>query len=218
MNLPSRVCLAAAILLLAPGGLSGQTASATRDARRPPVFGPAFQLVFFSVLDGCFQDGLSDADVDQFLLRAKPNGGYEHFVLNCPICSATVRALETYRARPDSHLKIGGKLAFGEGLTAQMHARLYSADVKERLSAIHDLEQNWVDRHVASLRLDPQETAQTQKELKDARDDGTRLLQAFVKQGQLDDCAPAYHEGDECAVCNAAVGMTLKLAPGAPGN
>ena len=65
-----------------------------------------------------------------------------------------------------------------------------------------------------SLRLDADEAAKMQKGLKSARDEGMRLLQAFVQQGQLDQFAPAYHEGDECAVCNAAAGMSLKLAPG----
>ncbi len=124
----------------------------------------AYETVFFSVLDGCFQDGLSNADVDQILRRTAPNQSYEHFIYACPICMATARALEAYRAGPDfTERKVGGKVCFGQGLTPEMHARLYSQDPKDRLSIIHDLEQNWVSRRLASLRLDVEERAQAQK-------------------------------------------------------
>ncbi len=173
----------------------------------------AYETVFFSVLDGCFQDGLSNADVDQILRRTAPNQSYEHFIYACPICMATARALEAYRAGPDfTERKVGGKVCFGQGLTSEMHARLYSQDPKDRLSIIHDLEENWVSRHLASLRLNVEERAQAQAQLKLARDEGMKVMQNFIRQGQLEKIAPAYRAGDECALCNAAAGMNLKLA------
>ncbi len=173
----------------------------------------AYETVFFSVLDGCFQDGLSNTDVGQILLRSGPNRPYGQFIYACPICMATARALEACRAGPDfTERKMGGKVAFGNGLTPEMHARLYSPDPKERLSIIHDLEENWVSRHLSSLRLNAGETAQAQAQLKLARDEGIKVMQAFVQQGQLEKLAPAYRAGDECALCNAAAGMNLKLA------
>ena len=70
-------------------------------------------------------------DVDQILLKS-PKHAYEHFIYACPICSATIYALEAYRARPDAHmLKPGNtRLSFGGGLTSEMHARL-SAPMRE---------------------------------------------------------------------------------------
>ena len=203
----------AALIVCAAGGLHAQQTPVGHEHSHNDLSDPTFQLVFFSVLDGCFQDGLTDADVDQ-ILRKTPNGQLEHFIYSCPICTATMYALEAYRARPDVHtMKIGGRLAFGHGLTSDLHARLYSDQIKDRLSALHDLEQNWVDRRVASLRLDPEEAAQMQKGLKAARDEGTRVIQSWGKQGNLAAVAPGYQAGDECAVCNAAAGMALKLAP-----
>ena len=156
---------------------------------------------------------MSNADIDQILRRTAPNKPYEHFIYACPICMATARALEAYRAGPNfTERKVGGKVKFGEGLTPDMHVRLYSADPKERLSIIHDLEENWVSRRVSTLRLNAEELALVQKQLKLAREQGMRVLQSFEEQGKLDNVAPAYHTGDECALCNAAVGMKLKLA------
>ena len=202
-----------AVVLLVDGGPLALGASDDNARRLGDPSNPTFQLVFLSVLEGCFQDGLSDADVDQILLKT-PQGSYVHFIYACPVCTATIYALESYRARTVAHMdKRGGKISFGGGLTADMHARLYSPVAKERLSALHDLEQNWVDRRVTSLRLDAQESAKVQQGLREARDEGTRMMQSFVEKDSLGQEAPAYHAGDECAVCNAAAGIALKLAP-----
>ena len=44
---------------------------------------PTFQFVFFSALDGCFQDGLSDQDVDQ-ILKKDPGRPVRAFYLFLP--------------------------------------------------------------------------------------------------------------------------------------
>ena len=88
-------------------------------------------------------------------------------------------------------------------------------DIKARLSAIHDLEEAWIKRRVASLRLTPEELDRMEQGLKDAREKGMRVLQSFIKEGWTY-YAPAYMNGGECAVCNAAVGMKLKLADDQP--
>ena len=108
---------------------SGQTPPAEPNYTYCDRGDPTFQLVFFSVLEGCLQDGLSDADVDQILLKTTPSAQPEHFIYGCPICTATLLALESYRARAEMPMmKVGGKVAFGGGLTLEMHARLYSND------------------------------------------------------------------------------------------
>ena len=215
MKTLSRCGLLVVVLLstLASGGRlrAGETVEAPKPNHREAS--EAYQTVFYAVLEGCFADGLTDTDVDQILLREGPDKPYLHFIYACPICTATAAALECYRARPVVHLKIeSGKLTFGTGLPAAMHARLYSADLKERLAAIHDLEESWVSRRIDSLRLKPEELAHVQTQLKAAREDGMRTLQAFLEQGTAKYYAPAYQRGDECALCNAAAGMQLKLA------
>ena len=69
----------------------------------PGYFTPTYRLVFYAVLEGCFEDGLTDADVNQILLKEKPDTHYyEHFIYACPVCMPTMHALETYRQRPRS--------------------------------------------------------------------------------------------------------------------
>ncbi len=195
-------------VLLVPSGI----VRAEDEPQRRADVAAASQTVFYAVLEGCFADGLTDADVDQILRREAPDQGPVHFVYACPVCTAAEEALTTYRERALTHDKRGGKRTFGPGLTPETHARLYSADLHERLAAIHDLEERWVTRRVESLRLNPEELARTQAQLRLARDEGVSLLQRFLQEGSTKHSVPGYHEGDECALCNVAAGMKLKLA------
>ena len=205
--------LAVVWLSLASGG--GLRADDENDRnKKAQKIDAAFQTVFYAVLEGCFADGLTDADVDQILRRESPEQGPVHFIYACPICMATERALETYRSRAADPDKKDSKrkLTFGKGLNPELHTQLYSDDLKVRLAAIHDLEERWVVRRIDAQRLNQEELARTQAELRVARDDGMRVLQIFLQQGTAKNYAPGYHQGDECALCNAAAGMKLKLA------
>jgi hypothetical protein len=218
-------CAAAAAFMLGGGAmLSAQSKDGGEAAPgysvRAEWFNPAYRTVFYSVLEGCFEDGLTDKDVEQILWRPDPERSfYGHFIYACPICTATIHALETYRARPAPYgAKIPGERTFGHGLNAGEHAGLYSDDVKQRLAVIHDLEQRWVARRVASLRLNAEEAAKLQSDLEAARKQGIEVMQSFERDGTAKMYTPAYQQGDECAVCNAATGMKLKLAPAPDGD
>ena len=207
-----RWTLLAGWLLVCTSGGARADDEKTRLADAPEIEA-AYQMVFLSVLDGCFQDGLTNEDVDQILWQAGPDKFYAHFIYACPICEATAHALEAYRAGPSfTERKVGGKVKFGRGLTPGMHARLYSSDPKERLAIIHDLEENWVSRRVSALRLNGEESARVQRQFKLARDEGIRQMQVYTSQERLEQMGSAYRVGDECALCNAAAGMKLKLA------
>lgn len=71
----------------------------SRPVRRAGDFDEASRFVFYSVLEGFYEDGISNADVDQILLKQEGQT-YFHFIYACPVCTSTVWALETYRARP----------------------------------------------------------------------------------------------------------------------
>ncbi len=209
----ARVTRSLALLLLFLGFGAWCAAAGPVD---PGSYTPTYRLVFYAVLEGCFEDGLTNADVDQILLREKPGARYDHFIYACPICTPTIHALETYRQRPEPYsTKVPGDRTFGPGLPPDLHAWLYSADVKLRLAAIHDLEEAWVKRRVESLRLTPEELAKTEKGLQDGREKGIRMMQSFVGPRAMY-MTSAYKDGGECAVCNAAVGMKLKLADDKP--
>src|ERR1035441_10569166 len=100
------------------------------------------RFIFYSVLEGLYEDGVSSDDVQQILLKANGKGPYVHFVYACPICTATIWALEAYRDRPQQFYsqKATGS-TFGLGLSDKLHQQLYSNDVKQRLTGINRLEE-----------------------------------------------------------------------------
>src|SRR5262249_30538104 len=58
------------------------------------------RFIFYSTLEGLYEDGVSNQDVDQILLR-KDHQSYSHFIYACPICTTTIWALQAYRSRPE---------------------------------------------------------------------------------------------------------------------
>ena len=177
------------------------------------------RFVFHSVLDGLYEDGLSDEDVKQILMR-KDKQSYFHFIYACPLCGASIWALEAYRDRPKNFygLKREGS-TFGHGLSDAQHAQLYSDDPRQRLVAINSLVKTWLERRMKNMRLTDKERAKLVAELEKKRKQGMDALQSFRRKEHgenfgVAEAAPAYVDLEECAVCNGAVGKPMKL-PGA---
>src|SRR6185369_275861 len=109
---------------------------------------PVGQLVFFSVLEGLYVDGVSNEDVDRILAvdELKQPNLREHFVINacascsCPICHPAAEALLTYRGRPALIQQIGAgpqkSDTFGKGLEKELSKQLTSDQKKEGLAGI----------------------------------------------------------------------------------
>ena len=155
-------------------------------------------------------------DVDQILLR-REGQTYFHFITACPVCTATIWALEAYRGRPQDFygMKMPGS-TFGPGLPEALRAQLHSDDPQQRLTAINTLVQKWMDRRMTQLRLTEKERTTLLEALEKKRQQGMAALESFRKlqHGPTMDvahAAPAYVDLTECAVCNAAVGKPMKL-------
>ncbi len=176
------------------------------------------RFIFYSVLEGLYEDGVSNQDVDQILMK-KDKQCYYHFIYSCPICTATIWALEAYRSRPDAFysMKGGGGATFGPGLSAAQHQQLYSADPHQRLIAINSLMRDWMARRMDRMNLSQQAREELAKELEKARQKGMQALKSFrnnsdqASSNGVEYYAPAYTDLTECAVCNGAVGKPMKL-------
>ena len=174
------------------------------------------RFIFHSVLEGLYEDGLSKEDVAQILMKREKET-YFHFIYACPVCNATIWALEAYRARPDGFY--GLKLAsstFGKGLTPELREQLYSKDATQRLGAINSLVKTWMERRMKALRLSADEQKALTGRLEKKREEGMKMLESFRKKQHGENfgvaqAAPAYVELTECAVCNGVVGKPMKL-------
>lgn len=212
------------LLCLIVAGASLTSAPAQQAARRTdarPRVDETSRFIFTSVLEGLYEDGLSNKDVDQILLR-KERQTYFHFICSCPVCDATIWALEAYRGRPQGFygMKLPGS-TFGPGLSEALQAQLHSDDPQQRLTAINTLVQKWMDRRMTQLRLTEKERTALLEALEKKRKQGMAALESFRKlqHGPAMDvahAAPAYVDLTECAVCNAAVGKPMKLPEAKP--
>jgi hypothetical protein len=188
---------------------------AAEDVRRDSM-DEATRFIFYSVLEGLYEDGLSKEEVAQILMKREKEA-YFHFIYACPVCNATIWALEAYKARPDGFY--GMKLprsTFGPGLSPEVHEQLFSKEPAKRLAAINALLKSWMERRMKVMRLTADEQKSLAKQFELKREEGMRMLESFRKNQHGENfgvaqAAPAYVDLTECAVCNAAVGKPMKL-------
>lgn len=172
---------------------------------------PVSQLVFFSVLEGLYVDGVSNEDVDRILavdaLLKQPNLR-EHFVINacascsCPICHPAAEAFLAYRRRPALLPHLGASPnksnTFGNGLEKELSKQLNSAQKKERLAGIQTLIQRWIKRRLDSMHLSAEEQKDWMKKIDAHRQKGNMVL---LKATGLH---PGYKDWEACPSCEGA--------------
>lgn len=203
--------LSGLVFLLLPGTGRGQ------EDVRMDYFGEAYQLVYFGVLEGLFQDGVKSREVDLILKQNEGGVAYEHFIYACPICMATMHALEFYRKRPrfygiKDHSPPAKFRTFGPGLSKEIRVNLAHEDVKVRLATIHELVGGWVNARLEASDLTEEERDNLQVQLEAGRKRGMKMLESYKNKGTetLATFAPGYGELKECAVCNAALQMDFR--------
>jgi hypothetical protein len=152
------------------------------------------RTIFFAVLEGLYEDGVSTEDVE-LILRRDPKTRYlENFVYACPICNPARDAFEVYRSRPMWKYKLPHD-TFGKGLDAETHAALWSTDRAARLDAVEGLVRKWVGRRLAMMRLTADERSAYENEFAMMRKEG---------MSELKDSALA--DMKRCAMCDGAFG------------
>ena len=180
------------------------------SSRAEKDFDDAHRFIFYAVLEGCFEDGISTEDVSQ-ILKGGEKGAYSHFIYACPICTPTIHALEVYRSRPAHFYSLkSGASTFGPGLTPDLKKQLYSAKPEDRLAAINALMQGWISRRMSLLKLSEQERTQLKTKLEEMRKKGTEMLKGLEASDPEKFKMSAFVNVQQCAVCNGACGVKLK--------
>jgi hypothetical protein len=146
-------------------------ARARGGERAPSIDDAAVErLVFFSVLEGCYEDGVSNEAVDSILRRDER--GYSTFVYGCPICRPTIDALVLYRGRKPFYSLKGEPDTFGTGLAPGEIDALRSDDAPTRFAALQALVGRWVGRRLALLRPTEEERGEWATAIARARKQG----------------------------------------------
>jgi hypothetical protein len=117
---------------------------------------PACRLVFFAVLQGLYEDGVSDEVVNNIVPPDKQ--GREQmrhsFVLDCPLCLPAYEAFRAYQGRPRNGPVLG------QGLPAKTVEGLLSKTLSVRLMTLRGPIKRWVEARLITMKLTDEERQQ----------------------------------------------------------
>jgi hypothetical protein len=144
---------------------------------------PACRLVFHAVLEGLYEDGVSDDVVNNIIPKDKE--GREKmkrsFVLDCPLCQPAFEAFCVYQSRPkfsDGSLKS----TFGKGFDEKIQQGLMSDSTSTRLIALRTPIREWVERRLKSMKLEEPQRERWWKEINDRSNSGTATLRDLIRK------------------------------------
>ena len=167
---------------------------------KPSAFSPEHREIFYAVLEGLYEDGVSDEVVDRILKVTPGTTQPMHFVYGCPICDPALDAFRAYRARGEWHYKNAGN-TFGPGLNRETRAALGSEKFADRFQAVQRLIKRWVGARLDKLRLTKDERVQWNGKIEALAQKGNALLESMRTAGT----AGGLGEMKACAICNGAV-------------
>ena len=162
---------------------------------------PACRLVFFAVLQGLYEDGVSDEVVNSIVPPDKK--GREKmrhsFVLDCPLCQPTYEAFCAYQSRP-RFLEEDKASSLGKGLDAKTVEGLMSKTVSTRLITLRRPIKRWVETRLVSMKLDTGERKKWWDEVSARANQGTATLRGLTVKD------PWYKEWSGYWGCAACLG------------
>jgi hypothetical protein len=132
---------------------------------------PVCKMVFFAVLEGLYEDGVSNEAADNIVGKTKDGKAeIRHtFVFECPLCHPVYEAFRLYQQRPE--FRDSGN-AFGKGIDPKLETSLRSTVLRTRQGALQVLVHRWVERRLSQMGLTAEQ-----------KQDWARRLEERSKQG-----------------------------------
>ncbi|MEM9237663.1 MAG: hypothetical protein AAGB14_12870 [Verrucomicrobiota bacterium] len=181
----------------------------------PPkdLFGETHRFVFHAVLEGCFESGVTQEEID-LIIPVRPDKEdrrsiTQNLVYSCPLCSP---AFDAFRLYSDRRIFISGISedaaynTFGQGLTKAQKASL-QAGGRDCREVIQALISTWIERRIDLLDMNAEAERALRAELAEMRKEGEATLEK-IKAGELgDELKTIYLEREGCPVCAGASPM-----------
>ncbi|MEM7146912.1 MAG: hypothetical protein AAF591_17410 [Verrucomicrobiota bacterium] len=181
----------------------------------PPedLFSETHRFVFFAVLEGCFESGVTQEEID-LIIPVRPDREDRrsitaNLVYSCPLCSP---AFDAFRLYSDRRIFISGISeeaaynTFGTGLTDAQKAAL-KAGGQEGREVIQDLINGWIENRIEEQGLDAGAEKVLREELAAMREEGEAALEK-IKSGEMGpELQELYLEREGCPVCAGASPM-----------
>lgn len=210
--LVSPFLLASAMTFAFAGGERCRTAARPRDAPaqaptvpEPPRAGlddAGARFLFFAVLEGLYEDGVSNQIVERVIELDARTGWPKHFVYACPICTPAFDAFRSYRSRTAFFGRKVPSDTFGDGLDEELARALLDRDELVLASALQELLERWTARRIELLRVSSSERDALAQDLAERKKRGSEFLRAYQANGT----APQYAGMKTCPLCEGASG------------
>jgi hypothetical protein len=167
---------------------------------------PVCKMVFFAVLEGLYEDGVSNEAVDSVVGKTKdgPAEIKQTFVFQCPLCHPVYEAFRLYQQRPTFRDKGD---TFGKGVDAKLESGLRAKALRTRQGALQTLVHRWVERRLTRMGLSAEEKLSWAKQLEERSNQGNELL------GRLRNTDPWYGGWGYgfCAACRGCTAVCEEL-------
>lgn len=163
---------------------------------------PVSRFLFFAVLEGLYEDGVSNEIVERVTELDARTGWPKHFIYACPICMPAFDAFRSYRSRTAFYGRKWACDTFGEGLDKELARRLLDRDDLVLGNALQERIERWTARRIELLRLTDVERDALSHELAERRKRGTEFLRSYQANGS----APQYAGMKSCPLCEGASG------------
>lgn len=217
------------------GSMFSFTASTNQVSAAPPELGGIKQgswwenagsrFVFFAVMEGLYNDGVSDEIVDIVIPLVTPDptevnpapAPYRdtnaNFIYTCPICHPAFEAFLIYESRkPFRGLKGARVDTFGSGLPQELVKKLKSKDGETRRKGLEQTVQRWVQKRIERTKFSEQEKNDLIVELKLLKKAGLESLGRFKKGSNGDYFKNLYGTWKTCPICEGGFGAFAEQA------
>ena len=199
--------------LLTIGSITIIHAEDPRSASPPADhYDAAHRFVFYSVLEGCYEDGLTAEDIDIIIPKREKGGGREmtvNFVYACPLCHPAFEALKIYSSRqPFYGQKTTSYDTFGQGLDNAVAAQLRK-EPADRRAAVQKLITRWIGKRMDLLRLDEKERKELLVAIREKKERGEEMLKSFQERGEGDYYGEKYRDWKNCPICSGATNFVM---------
>ncbi|MFN0207012.1 MAG: hypothetical protein ACKVS6_11985 [Planctomycetota bacterium] len=160
------------------------------------------RFLFFAVIEGCYEHGVSTEVVTSLLTPAPGTDQPAMFIYACHICSPVVDALRLYQIRPKFFKMKGEPDTFGMGLPADVTKNLTSVNMQQKQDAWELLLRGWIELRFQRMRLTPGERKVWNDGLAARREAGMNLLKLY-KESEPNINTNHYKSMTRCASCDA---------------
>jgi hypothetical protein len=146
------------------------------------------RMVFYTVLQGLYEDGISDEVVNLVIGRVETNSVEKRFVFKCKLCHACYEAFAAYQRRPAFHGAKGVKTIGSKTIPPEV--------MKNLQDNVHDgafgrafatIIQPWIKKRLLSMDLSEKDKVKKMQKFADLASEGNALLGGQYKQCQACD-------------------------------